>query len=173
MREVRIQSTNLREDHMKYHLGGTALFLVVFSSAAMADNVFNCQDVGLTTPEPIGDQDGHVLVVDNFSCRVEAGPMAGGVLTGTVAWETTKGKDTLISGTGAIRRPGSLVIYKDGDGILDLIVNDKGQVTGGTASGTATWVFATGDAAPLKGKVMNWTTKGVGPVQFVVDVKTD
>ena len=65
---------------MKYLLGGTALLLLVLSSAAMADNVFNCQDVGLTTPEPIGDQDGHVLVVDNFSCRVEAGAMAGGVI---------------------------------------------------------------------------------------------
>jgi hypothetical protein len=61
MRDARTQSTGVREDHMKYLLGGTALLLLVFSSAAMADNVFNCQDVGVTTPEPIGDQDGHVL----------------------------------------------------------------------------------------------------------------
>jgi hypothetical protein len=120
---------------MKYLLGGTALLLLVFSSAAMADNVFNCQDVGLTTPEPIGDQDGHVLVVDNFSCRVDAGAMAGGVMTGTVAWDLNKGKGTLISGTGVIRKPGSLVIYKDGEGTLNLTMNDKGQVTGGSASG--------------------------------------
>jgi hypothetical protein len=163
----------MREDHMKYLLGGTALLLLVFSSAAMADNVFNCQDVGLTTPEPIGDQDGHVLVVDNFSCRVEGGPMAGGVMTGTVTWDMTKGKGTLISGTGAIRKPGSLVIYKDGEGTLNLTINDKGQVTGGSGSGTATWVFATGDAVPLKGKVMNWTSKGTGPGQFSVEEKTD
>src|SRR5271170_2038826 len=130
---------------MNHLFGGTALLLLVSSSAAMADNTFNCQDVGLTTPEPIGDQDGHVLVVDNFSCRVEGGPMAGGVMTGTVTWDMTKGKGTLISGTGVIRKPGSLVIYKDGDGVLNLTINDKGQVTGGSASGTATWVFATGD----------------------------
>jgi hypothetical protein len=158
---------------MKYLLGGTALLLLVFSSAAMADNVFNCQDVGLTTPEPIGDQDGHMLVVDNFSCRVEGGLMAGGVMTGTVTWDMTKGNGTLISGTGVIRKPGSLVVYKDGEGTLNLTINDKGQVTGGGASGTATWVFATGDAAPLKGKVLNWTSKGAGPGMFVVEEKTD
>jgi hypothetical protein len=158
---------------MKYLLGGTALLLLVFSSAAMADNIFNCQDVGLTTPEPIGDQDGHVLVVDNFSCRVEGGPMAGGVMTGTVTWDMTKGKGTLISGTGVIRKPGSLVVYKDGDGTLDLTLDAQGHVTGGTANGTATWVFATGDAVPLKGKVMNWTSKGTGPGQFSVEEKTD
>ena len=91
---------------MRYLLGGAALLLLVFSNAAMADNVFNCQDVGITTPEPIGDQDGHVLIVDNFSCRVEAGPMAGGVMTGVVAWDMNKGVGTMISGTGVIRKPG-------------------------------------------------------------------
>jgi hypothetical protein len=158
---------------MKYVLGWTASLLLGFSSAAMADNVFNCQDVGLTTPEPIGDQDGHVLVVDNFSCRIEAGVMAGGLMTGTVAWDMNKGKGALVSGTGVIRKPGSLVVYKDGEGALELTINDKGQVTGFGANGTATWVFATGDAAPLKGKVMNWTSKGTGPGTFVVEEKTD
>jgi hypothetical protein len=164
---------SLKEDAMKYRLGAAASLLLVFSGTAMADNVFNCQDVGLTSPEPVGDQNGHVLIIDNFSCRVEDGPMAGGVMTGTVAWDLTKGKGTLLSGTGVIRKPGSLVIYKDLDGALNLTINEKGEVTGGGASGTATWVFATGDAAPLKGKVMNWTSKGTGPATFVVQEKTD
>jgi hypothetical protein len=158
---------------MKYLSVWTALLLLISSSAAMADNIFNCQDIGLTTPEPIGDQDGHVLVVDNFSCHVEDGAMAGGVMTGVVAWDLNKGKGALLSGTGVIRKPGSLVIYKDLDGALNLTINEKGEVTGGGASGTAAWVFATGDAAPLKGKVMNWTSKGTGPATFVVQEKTD
>ena len=44
--------------------------------------------------------------------------------------------------------------------MFKLIMDDKGQVTGFTGSGAATWVFASGDAAPLKGKVLPWTAKG-------------
>ena len=36
-----------------------------------------------------------------------------------------------------------------------------------------TWVFASGDAAPLKGKRLPWTVKATGPGTFSVDEKTD
>ena len=52
-------------------------------------------------------------------------------------------------------------------------MNDKGQVTGAGGSGTATWVFATGDAAPLKGKVLNWTFEGDGTRDVRRRKKTD
>jgi hypothetical protein len=119
---------------------------------AWANNVFDCQDVGMSAPEPIGDQEGHALLTGTFSCRLTAGPMAGGRLTGTIAWEMNNCEGTLISGTGVIRKPGSLVVYKDTEGALKLTMDDKGQVTGFTVSGAATWVFASGDAAPLKGE---------------------
>jgi hypothetical protein len=99
--------------------------------------------------------------------------MAGGLLTGTLAWEMNKGEGTLISGTGVIRKPGSLVVYKDTEGTLKLTMDDKGQVAGFTASGAATWVFASGDAASLKGKVLPWTAKAIGPGTFSVTKKTD
>ena len=158
---------------MKYLLSGAALLVLAAAGPAWANNVFDCQDVGMSAPEPIGDQEGHAMIVDTFSCRLTSGPMAGGLLTGMVAWEMNKGVGALISGTGTIRKPGSLVIYKDTEGTLKLIVDDKGQVTGFTGAGAAIWVFASGDAAPLKGKVLPWTAKATGPGTFAVEEKTD
>ena len=105
---------------MKYLLSGAALLVLVAAGPAWANNVFDCQDVGMSAPEPLGDQEGHALLTDTFSCRLTAGPMAGGLLTGTLAWEMNKGEGTLISGTGVIRKPGSLVVYKDTKGTLKL-----------------------------------------------------
>ncbi len=158
---------------MKYLLSGAALLVLLAAGPALADNVFDCQDVGMSAPEPLGDQEGHALLTDTFSCRLTAGPMAGGLLTGTIAWEMNKGEGTLISGTGVIRKPGSAVVYKDTEGTLKLTMDDKGQVTGFTAAGAATWVFASGDAASLKGKVLPWTAKATGPGTFSVNEKTD
>ena len=101
---------------MKYLLSGAALLVLVAAGPAWANNVFDCQDVGTSAPEPIGDAEGHALLTDTFSCRLTAGPMEGGLLTGTIAWDMNKGKGTLISGTGVIRKPGSLVVYKDTGG---------------------------------------------------------
>ena len=158
---------------MKYLLTGAALLVLVAAGPAWANNVFDCQDVGTSAPEPIGDAEGHALLTDTFSCRLTAGPMAGGLLTGTIAWEMNKGEGTLISGTGVIRKPGSLVVYKDTEGTFKLTMDDTGHVTGFTGSGAATWVFASGDAAALKGKVLPWTAKATGPGTFSVDEKTD
>ena len=72
---------------MKYLLSGAALLVLVAAGPAWANNVFDCQNVGMSAPEPLGDQEGHALFTGTISCRLPAGPMAGGVLTGTLAWE--------------------------------------------------------------------------------------
>jgi hypothetical protein len=113
------------------------------------------------------------LLAETFSCRVTSGPMAGAIMTGTLAWDVTKGSGNLVSGTGVIRKPGSLVVYKDGDGTFNLTMNDKGEPTGFTGNGTVTWVFAAGHAAPYKGKVFNWTVKSTGPGTFEVREPTN
>lgn len=154
---------------MRYFLSSAVL--LALATPARADNVFDCQDVGNSAPETISEQ--QALIVDTFSCRVTSGPMAGALMTGTIAWDVTKGVGNLVSGTGVIRKPGSLVVYKDGDGTLNLTMNDKGQPTGFTGNGTATWVFATGEAASYKGKVFNWTAKSNGPGTFEVHEPTD
>ena len=97
---------------MKYLLSGAALLVLVAAGPAWANNVFDRQDVGTSAPEPIGDAEGHALLTDTFSCRLTAGPMEGGLLTGTIAWDMNKGEGTLISGTGVIRKPGSLSRFR-------------------------------------------------------------
>jgi len=119
---------------MKYLFSGAALFVLLAAGPALADNVFDCHDVGMSAPEPIGDQEGHALLTGTFSCRLTAGPMVGGLLTGTIAWEMNKGEGTLISGTGVKCKPGSLVVCKDTEDTLKLTMDDKGQVTGFTGS---------------------------------------
>ena len=61
-----------------------------------------------------------------------------------------------------IRKPGSLVVYKDTEGTLKLTMDDKGEVTGFTGSGGATWVFASGDAAPPEGQEAALDRQGDG-----------
>ena len=62
---------------MKYLLSGAALLVLVAAGPAWANNVFDCQDVGMSAPEPIGDQEGHALLTGTFSCRLTAGPHGG------------------------------------------------------------------------------------------------
>ena len=154
---------------MKYLLGATVLLTLVATGPAWADNVWNCQDVGVPTVDPVGDAEGHVVQWSNFSCRVDAGTLKGGIMNGTIVWDVNKGVGTLISGSGVVRKPGSLAIYNNGEGTLNLSMNDKGQPTGFTAKGTATWVEATGDAAAMKGKTRNWVAKAIGPGTFSVE----
>ena len=156
---------------MKYLLSGAALLVLVAAGPAWANNVFDCQDVGMSAPEPLGDQEGHALLTGTFSCRLTAGPMAGGLLTGTLAWEMNKGEGTLISGTGVIRKPGSLVVYKDTEGTLKLTMDDKGQVTGFTGSGAARILGVPfyKDVPPLQGTYFGyWHNVAVSGLELYV-----
>ena len=109
-----------------------------------------------------------------FSCRLTAGPMAGGLLTGTTTWEMNKGEGTLISGTGVIRKPGSLVVYKDG-GHAQAHHGRQGEVTWASlAAGGPPGVRSRANARlPGSSKRLPWTVKATGPGTFSVDEKTD
>jgi hypothetical protein len=68
----------------------TALAFAGFAPGAVAQETsFKqiCQEVGGNAPEPVGDREGHTITVSQYSCRVDSGPMSGGVVTGTAIWE--------------------------------------------------------------------------------------
>jgi hypothetical protein len=142
-------------------------FVMSSSSFAQEMNTFDCQEVGNNTPEALGAE-GQTILTDNFACRVTTGSMQGANMTGTAIWNFNKTDGTLVSGTGVMRKPGSVVVYKDDSGTLKLATDDKGNVTGASGAGKATWLVATGAAASGAGKTWNWTVKSTGPGRFTV-----
>jgi hypothetical protein len=130
-----------------------------------------CQEFGGgSPPEQLGDREAHAISVGNYSCRMDSGPLAGGVLTGTGIWEWDKTNAKMISNGGVIRKPGSGAAYQITEGKISLTLTD-GKVTGSTGEGAGIYSVAVGDAAPLNGKSFSWTTKSTGPGTFQIDVK--
>lgn len=146
---------------------------LALSSASFAQemNTFDCQDIGNNTPETLGAE-GQSILTENFACRVTTGPMQGANMTGTVIWNFNKTDGTLVSGTGVLRKPGSVVVYRDDSGTLKLATDDKGNVTGASGAGKVTWLVATGAAASAA-KTWDWTVKSTGPGRFTVSEKPE
>ena len=108
--------------------------VAAFAPAAVAqDATFTCQDIGGDAPlEPLGDREGHAISISQFSCRVDSGPMSGGVMTGTGIWEWNGPNAVLVSQHGAIRKPEGTAVFVDTRGTLGLTMAD-GKVTGWAA----------------------------------------
>jgi len=143
-------------------------------SAAAQGNTFTlaCQSIGSGALEPLGDREGHSLLVGEYSCRADSGPLSGGVWTATDIWEFNGTNAVLVTGYGVIRKPGATAVYQDTEGRLALTMTD-GKVTGFLATGGGSWPMAIGSAASLAGKSYTWTSKPTGPGQFAVELKVE
>ena len=152
-----------------------ALSFPAFAPSAIAQEnirVFTCQSVGGGSPEPLGDREGHLISVEQGSCRVE-GAYAGGVSTDTIIWEWDGAKAVELSNVGVVRKPGSTLAWQGSGGKLTLTTTD-GKVTGCSGSGQGINTLATGDWAKLAGKRYTWTAKCVGPAsQYTVEAKDE
>jgi hypothetical protein len=152
-----------------------AVAFAAFGPSAIAQEnmrVFTCQSVGGGSPEPLGDRDGHLISVEQGSCRVE-GAYAGGVSTDTIIWEWDGAKAVELSNVGVVRKPGSTLAWQGSGGKLTLTMTD-GKVTGCSGSGRGVNTLATGDWAKLAGKGYTWTAKCVGPAsQYTVEAKDE
>jgi len=128
-----------------------------------------CNDVGYNPAQPLGDRKGHGISVGHASCRVEGGPLDGGVMTGTSIWEWHKTNAVMLSSIGVSRKPGTTLAYQNRKGKMSLIMSD-GKVTGFQGSGQGRCTMATGAAAARKGKAYSFTFKSTGPGQFEIEV---
>jgi hypothetical protein len=128
-----------------------------------------CNSVGYNPSQPLGDQKGHAVSVSEYTCRVEGGPLDGGLVTGSSIWEWHKSTAVLLSGMGVTRKPGTTVAWTQLSGKMALIMSE-GKVTGFQGSGQARYTLATGAAADRNGEPYSFTFKSVGPGQYVVDV---
>jgi hypothetical protein len=141
---------------------------LAFAQSGQAERL-HCNSVGYNPSEALGDQKGHSISAAQFSCRVEGGPLDGGLVTGGSIWEWHKSHAVLLSGMGVTRKPGTTLAWKQLNGKMELIMAE-GKVTGVQGSGRGRVTLATGAAAERKGKSSSFTFKSVGPGQFVVDV---
>lgn len=143
-------------------------------SAVAQENTYTltCQLVGGGAPEPVGDREGHSISVEEDSCRVDSGPLSGGVLTGSAIWEWNGSNAVLLSANGVVRKPGATVVHQGTEGKLALSMAD-GKVTGATGSGKGVNLMATGSAASLAGKPYTYKAKTTGPGQFTIEGKTE
>ena len=84
-----------------------ATSFAAFAPGAVAqENTFTltCQDIGSSRrAEPLGDREGHSISVSQFSCRVNSGPMSGGVYTGSGYFGMERAERRI--GFGQRRRP--------------------------------------------------------------------
>jgi hypothetical protein len=153
----------------------TAIALAAFASTAGAQEMsfkMVCQDVGAFAPERVGDREGHMMSVDQYSCRIEGGPMGGAVLTGrdVTDWDKTNG--VLVLGDAVVRKPGGFAVYQDTEGKIALTITD-GKVAGFTGGGKVHWVVATGSAAPLAGKTFGYMMRSTGAGQWEANATSE
>lgn len=157
-----------------HSIGIVSLALVGTSAFAQSGQITKlfCHTVGSSAMEPLGDREGHSIAVGQLTCRVEGGPLDGGILTGSNINEWDKTNGVLLSGAGVTRKPGATAAYQITEGKTSVTMAD-GKATGFTASGKGRWTMATGTAAALKGKTYSYTAKSTGPGQIAFEVKTD
>jgi hypothetical protein len=153
----------------------TVIAFAAFAPSAGAEEIsFKqiCQYVGAGAREPVGDHEGHLTLVSQYSCRMEGGPMDGAVVTGgdVTDWDKTSGVEVL--GDAVVRKPGGFAVYQDTEGKAAVTIAD-GKVTGFTGSGKVHWVIATGSAAPLAGRTFDYTMKSTGAGQWEADAMSE
>lgn len=153
----------------------SAAALMSLCPSAFAQGVtwkLQCQSVGNSAPEPLGDREGHTISVLEYNCRTEGGPLDGAVLTGMSASEWDKGSANILSAQGIYRKPGGTAVFQHTEGKNTLIMAD-GKVTGWSGTGRGTYKLATGSAASLAGKGYSYSARSTGVGLFTVDVKAE
>jgi hypothetical protein len=161
--------------HYLLNVCGIATAVITLAAAAPSavaqDNTFtiSCQNIGGGAAEPLGDRPDHSVLVSDYSCRADSGPLKGGVWTGNTIFEFDGPNAVVVSGNGVVRAPGATVVYQEASGKLALTMTD-GKVTGFAASGQGSFRMATGSAASLAGKSYTFASKPTGQGQFAVDV---
>jgi len=133
-----------------------------------------CQAFGASTREALADRQGHAVTTGGTSCRVEGGPMNGGVTTIAGVSEADGDVSTVLVTHAITRKPGSMVLTVGEAGKSTLVKNAEGKVTGTKGEGRGRYVIAVGDGAPLAGRKYTYTvTTTAGQPVYTVEVKPE
>lgn len=113
---------------------------------------------------------GRALTAGGYSCRVEGGPMSGGVSTGSSLGEANGDTYVGFSGGSVTRRPGSLLVTVHSEFSSKTLRDADGKVKDVQGTGRGRYVLATGDATPYSSKGYRYVTRVTGPGIFDVEV---
>ena len=130
-------------------------------------NVWTCMDLG-GVELPVGDREGHSITNGQWMCRVDSGPLAGGLATGTGVWEWGNHKGREVTFSIVVRKPGAVAVLRGTEGSMELTIAE-GKPTGLTGTGRYDYVIATGDWARLAGKSETWANKYTSRTDFSVE----
>lgn len=131
-----------------------ALTMTAQAALAQTPTKMLCQIIGNAAPEPITE--GRAVVVNNFSCRIEGGPLDKAIATASQVYDFTGSAGTGRAGYGVIRGSDGMAIYVNREMKADLQMTD-GKVTGAKGSGSGSYTMATGSAKGLEGKPYDYT----------------
>lgn len=151
-------------------LGGSPLICLAQTPSAPFKST--CQNFGLQAQEPIGDREGHMVSISEYSCTAQGGPLEGAIGSGTNYWEVDKGAGISLIGQGIIRKPGMVVLYTVTSGNYSLTMAD-GKVTGFSGSAKGRYTTATGPAASLAGKAYTAKFRSGDRGQFIIETTLD
>jgi hypothetical protein len=148
----------------------SALSLIGASGLALAETIgrYECSIIGTTSPEPIGDRNGHRLVSAQFSCFGVDGLLKGAVYTGSNISEWNGPQGTFLSAGGIHRTSGGLAVTQLTEGTGSVTEKD-GRPAGPKTSGKAVFKFASGTLAALSGKVVKFASQPTGVGRFILE----
>ena len=131
---------------------------------------WNCQEAAPAQMRmAYGDREGHDLYVSDYTCTVDDGPMAGGVVVGRNFMEFRDGGLNLVSGNGVIRaQSGAFVVFQNSELKLPFTMKD-GRPAGWTGGGKYRFSAAGGSWAPFAGKNVAWTGGTTGAYRFATN----
>ena len=169
--------------HNAHHIGistcllGLSFAAALLPAAAMAQSSgetvnYTCNYISMSTMEPVGDHEGHLIQNGNYSCKAQGGNLDGLVTTGSALWEQDAGVAKSVLNTGVGRKAGGMMAYSTTEGKRSFVMKD-GKIAGWIATGRSVTVGATGTLAAYAGKTFSWTSHSTGMYEFVIAATFD
>lgn len=148
----------------------SVLGLCGVSGLAIADTIgrYECNVLGATVPEPLGDRNGHGLLNYQFSCVGVEGLLKGAVYTAVhiSEWDGPQGKFLLAGGIH--RMPGGFAVTRMQEGAGSVVIQD-GKPVGTVSSGTALFNLGSGALSQLSGKTVKFKSQSIAYNRFVLE----
>lgn len=140
------------------------------SSAVASEPIgrYECNVIGTTAQDPIGDRAGHVLASFLYSCFGIDGLLKGAVVTAINASEWDGSKGTQLAAVGIHRAPGGEAVGELLEGTGAVVMKD-GKPDGTEGAGKVVFKFGSGTLAQLSGKTARFVTKSAGLGRFTLD----
>ena len=147
-----------------------ALFAIAVPLSADAEMKFryDCRVTGRSLVDGIG-REGQTAQLSQFTCRVKGGLLNGFTATGSNVLEPRPGGARLVGSIVVAQKGESILAYEVGEGTRQLRMNN-GEVVGWDSTGAGIYKWATGSAAPLKGKSFTSKVHSTGADEFIIDV---